>query len=561
MDHLWRSGFVWHATGSGQPHCVDCHSSGQPMRPPSFVDVSTVNAPERDDDVPATASVPALTLAVHPRVDRVGERALLSAAPGQAHALSRTELLFQRPGQPGGRPLEDTFVSRKAVRFQVTPDGGVRVDPGEGSRVRVADLVLTGPWEFSAQEVAAGVPLELAGRLVLLLHAASPGEEGGDTLGMVGASAGLQRVRAQISRLADRNVPVLVRGETGSGKELIARALHQSSPRRTQPFVSVNLGAIPRELAASELFGARRGAFTGSVRDQEGFFQAAHGGTLFLDEVGEASPEVQVMLLRVLETGEIYRVGERAPLAVDVRLVAATDALLEQQIQEGRFRAPLLHRLAGFCLSVPPLRERREDLGVLIHHFAREEREAMGEPWPPSSTEPWLPPALAVRLLRHPWPGNIRQLRNVVRQLVIGNRGEPHLRLDAQLDAELAPFASTPMGRPAGKQAAAQPVPAPPSSRRRPSEIPAEELLAALREGDWDFQAAADRLGIHRTSIYHLIERSPGLRTAGTLGAEEIARVHAATGGRLDAMVRTLEVSRRALARRLKELGLVVIED
>ncbi|WP_434300976.1 sigma 54-interacting transcriptional regulator [Corallococcus exiguus] len=531
------------------------------MRPPSFVDVSTVNVPERDADVPATRRVPALTLAVHPRVDRVGERALLSSAPGEAQALSRTEPLFHHPGQSGGRPLEDAFVSRKAVRLQVTPEGGVRVDPGEGSRVRVAELVLTGPWEFSAEEVATGVPLELAGRVVLLLHAASPGEEGGDTLGMVGASAGLQRVRAQISRVADLSVPVLIRGETGSGKELIARALHQASPRRQQPFVSVNLGAIPRELAASELFGARRGAFTGSVRDQDGFFQAAHGGTLFLDEVGEASPEVQVMLLRVLETGEVYRVGERVPLAVDVRLVAATDALLEQQIQEGRFKAPLLHRLAGFSLSVPPLRERREDLGLLLHHFAREEREAMGEPWPPSSGEPWLPPALAVRLLRHDWPGNIRQLRNVVRQFVIGSRGQSHPQLDAQLDAELPSITRTPMGRPAGKQATEGPAPASPPLRRRPSEIPEAELLTALREGDWDFQAAADRLGIHRTSIYHLIERSPGLRTAGTLGAEELARVHAATGGRLDAMVRTLEVSKRALARRLKELGLDVRED
>lgn len=542
------------------------------MRPPPFVDISTADAPERDGSVPAAALVPALTLAVHPQVDRVGERALLPAAPGGTVALSRAEPLFQRPGLSGGRPLEDPFVSRRAVRFQALPEGGVRVEPGDGSRVRVGELVLSGPWLFSADEVAAGVPLEVAGRVVLLLHGASPPEDGGEPLGMVGSSVGLQRVRAQISRVADLNVPVLVRGETGSGKELIARALHQCGPRRARPFVSVNLGAIPRELAAAELFGARRGSFTGSVRDQDGFFQAAHGGTLFLDEVGEAPPEVQVMLLRVLETGEIYRVGERVPLAVDVRLVAATDALLEQQIQEGRFKAPLLHRLAGFSLRVPPLRERREDLGVLLHHFAREELEAMGEPWPPPSTEPWLPPALAVRLLRHGWPGNVRQLRNVVRQLVIGSRGQSQLRPDPQLDAELSASPGTPMGRPDGAPASApdapasapvarEPEPVGTGARRRPADIPEAELLAALREGDWDFQAAADRLGIHRTSIYHLIERSPGIRTAGSLGAEEIARVHAATDGRLDAMVRTLEVSRRALARRLKELGLDVRED
>ena len=166
--------------------------------------------------------------------------------------------------------------------------------------------------------------------MLLLLHLAdATAKEPMEALGMVGTSGGLQRVRQHIRQVADLNVPVLIRGETGSGKELIAQAIHRHSTRRDKAFVSVNLGAMPRELAAAELFGARKGAFTGAVRDQPGFFQTAHEGTLFLDEVGEAPPEVQVMLLRVLETGQIYPVGERAPVAVDVRLVAATDAHLE----------------------------------------------------------------------------------------------------------------------------------------------------------------------------------------------------------------------------------------
>ena len=201
---------------------------------------------------------------------------------------------------------------------------------------------------------------------------------------MVGESAALRQVRAHVERIADLPVPVLVRGETGTGKELVARAVHLRSPRRDGPFVSVNLGAIPRDLAAAELFGAVRGAYTGAAQDRPGFFRAARGGTLFLDEVGEAPPEVQAMLLRVLESGEMYPVGGQAPVATDVRLIAATDADLEERIRDGRFKAPLLHRLAGYEIRLPPLRERREDIGPLFVHFAREELERIGEAGRPS---------------------------------------------------------------------------------------------------------------------------------------------------------------------------------
>jgi two-component system nitrogen regulation response regulator GlnG len=528
------------------------------MREQPFVEISTADVKEHGGGEKASQAVPALTIASHPAARRVGERLLLPAlAAGRSVALSRNEPVFMRPGNVLGMHLADPFLSRKPLLFSLGTEGHIRLEPGEGSRVSVAGRAVEGTWEFSPEEVAAGVPLELGGRVVLVLHLAdSTASDAADALGMVGTSAGLQRVRRLIEQVADLNVPVLVRGETGSGKELIARALHQRSPRRDKPFVSVNLGAIPKELAAAELFGARKGSFTGAVKDQDGFFQAAHGGTLFLDEVGEAPPEVQVMLLRVLETGEIYRVGERTPVTVDVRLVAATDAHLEQQIQEGRFKAPLLHRLAGFSIRVPPLRERREDVGLLFHHFARAELEALGEAKrlepEDALADPWLPPPLASRLVGHDWPGNIRQLRNVVRQLVISSRGQPRLQLDAQLELELA-AKPVPLGRPAAERVS--PGGQAPS-RRKPGDIPETELLSVLRECGWDFQAAADRLGIHRTSIYYLIERSPSIRTAGSLSVAEITHCYQECGGDLDAMARRLEVSKRALGRRVKELGL-----
>ncbi len=351
----------------------------------------------------------------------------------------------------------------------------------------------------------------------------------------------------------------------GFYRDQVERALRGDS---VEPFVSVNLGAVPRELAAAELFGAHKGAYTGATRDREGFFRAARGGTLFLDEVGEAPPEVQVMLLRVLETGEMYPVGAQVPVATDVRLIAATDANLEQRIRDGHFKAPLLHRLAGYEIRLPALRERREDIGGLFYHFAREELEAIGEvhrlsPEDPYA-EPWLPASLAAQLVRFDWPGNIRQLRNMTRQLVIGHRGRAQLTLDPRMAEELsAGAAKVPSARRSEADAkGAEGDPKPhvlnPGGKvqRKPAEITEAELLAALREGAWDMKAAADRLGIPRSSIYDIIDRCPGIRTAGNLSTEEITRCFEACGGDLDEMVRRLEVSGRALKRRIKELGL-----
>jgi two-component system nitrogen regulation response regulator GlnG len=170
------------------------------------------------------------------------------------------------------------------------------------------------------------------------------------------------------------NAPVLLRGESGTGKELVAHAIHEASPRRTGPYVAVNMAAIPPSLAAAELFGATRGAFTGADHDRPGYFSRAHRGTLFLDEIGETAPEVQALLLRVLEAGEVQAVGGLEPRRVDVRVLAATDADLQGMTAMDRFRAPLLHRLMAGYLQVPALRARREDFGRLLYAFLRGRR-------------------------------------------------------------------------------------------------------------------------------------------------------------------------------------------
>jgi two-component system nitrogen regulation response regulator GlnG len=518
----------------------------------------------------ARSRYPALTILYHPDLRRVGERAILSGllAGGQV-LLSRLEPGFETPHHGEVRPLLDRGISRSPFRITREEDGTIGVST-EGNRTRlVVDgvPVARGGRAFPANEVERGVVIELADRVVLLLHTVpAQSSRVPDSFGLIGESEGLLRVRHEIRRVADLEVPVLLRGETGTGKELVARAIHQASPRRDGPCLSVNMGAIPASLASSELFGAVKGSFTGSVRDQPGYFHRAHGGTLFLDEIGEAPPEVQVMLLRVIETGELQRVGGSGMQKVDVRLIAATDADLESAIEAGRFRAPLLHRLAGYELVIPPLRERRDDFGRLFCHYLAEELRGTGEEHrlsPPADGAPlWMPASVVARLARHAWPGNIRQLHNTVRQMVIASRSSDTVEIGPQVERllrEAAPPLPSPAAAP---EAALPPESAAPRRRaeaaeyRSPAEVTEAELTETLRETRWEVKLAAERLGISRPSLYLLIEKFPSIRKASDLNREEILAARQLCGGSLEAMVERLEVSKKGLLQRMTQLGI-----
>ncbi len=397
-----------------------------------------------DRRVRTRARVPALTILYHPDSRRVGERVLLhELATGKKVKLSRSEPDFAAPGDTRLRPLGDLYLSRKPVSLAHDASSHqVRLKAAESSTKVVVDgAPVTDERVFSAEELKRGVVIELARRIALLLSplAAMPIDPR-ERHGLIGDSDAIARLLQEVQMVADLDVPVLLRGETGTGKELAARSIHIASELSGQAFLSLNMGAITPSLAASELFGAVKGAFTGAAKTQPGYFHRADGGTLFLDEIGETPAEVQVMLLRVLETGEVQRVGGQEPQKVDVRLIAATDSDLEQEIEAGRFREPLLHRLAGYEIGIPPLRERRDDFGRLLFHFLREELSATGDEHllEPSKGDapPWMPLSIVARLARYDWPGNVRQLQNFFEKTTLLIEGDTIRAEHVQLEGD-----------------------------------------------------------------------------------------------------------------------------
>lgn len=514
----------------------------------------------------ARLRIPALTILWHPDLSRVGERVRLhELLRGEQTPVSRNGPPFQSPTGGPEAALDHPSLSREAFRFAPGSSYGALRLARSSFRgfLAVEGVELDDEIEIPGPQIERGVVLELAESVLLLLHhlpaedLTSPAD-----YGLVGESETLVELRREVRRVADLEVPVLLRGETGTGKELMARAIHRVSRRRDEAYLSVNLGAVPSSLAVSELFGAAKGAYTGSVRSHMGYFVRADRGTLFLDEVGEAQPEVQVMLLRVLETGEVQPLGVQQGQQVDVRLIAATDSDLEEAKNDGSFKEALFHRLAGYEILVPPLRERRDDFGRLLVHFLREELERVGEAdrlhGEPSR---WLPTSIVARLACHDWPGNIRQLKNMARQIVIGSRGSETVRIGPQLE-RLLQEASARRNHGNGGAEAEEPFGGVPPSRPRrqryrdPSEVTDDELVEALRRNRWAVKPTAQTLGVSRTSLYTLIERSPAVRKAADLGRDEILRSMEDHGGDLEAMSRMLEVSPSGLRQRMKELGI-----
>jgi DNA-binding NtrC family response regulator len=353
--------------------------------------------------------------------------------------------------------------------------------------------------------------------------------------GLVGRSPGMKEVFRKIDLYAETDASVVITGETGSGKELVARALHEQSARSAHPFVAVNCSAITAELLESELFGHEKGAFTGALRAHKGRFERAHHGSIFLDEIGDMPGPAQVKLLRVLEEGLLERVGSETPLHVDVRVIAATNVPLERAVRQGHFRADLYHRLAVLRIHLPALRQRAEDIPLLAEHFLAVFRRKYGRPASRLTNE-------AMALLKaYLWPGNVRELRNVLERVFIENQSEvigarafrewvverqdfspgdwgPD-RMDRNSASLALPY---PMGnervllsRPE-RLALADPSSPPHQPGRRatqPVNLDVASIRQAWQAAGGNLAAAARLLGVHRATLYRYLQKHGLSRT------------------------------------------------
>ncbi|MCP5055493.1 MAG: nitric oxide reductase transcriptional regulator NorR [bacterium] len=324
---------------------------------------------------------------------------------------------------------------------------------------------------------------------------------------LIGNSPVMAHLREEIALVARSDLAVLITGETGVGKELVARSLHAGSARGEEPLIYVNCAALPESLAESELFGHLRGAFTGAEGARAGKFEVADGGTLFLDEIGELPLGLQPKLLRALQEGEIQRVGSDRPLRVDVRIVAATNRNLDVEVEAGRFRSDLYHRLNVYRIAVPPLRQRREDIPALAGAFCDEDRRRLGV------GPVRLAPEAVDRLASFAWPGNVRELQNALSRAVLHasahvQRGKAVIvrAEDIEPGAALAPEATEEAARPAGL-----PLPRGQSLSEAVEEYRRTMIRAAVSEHDGNWAAAARALGMQRSNLHHLARRL-GLR-------------------------------------------------
>ncbi|HEX5750830.1 MAG TPA: sigma-54 dependent transcriptional regulator [Archangium sp.] len=398
-------------------------------------------------------------------------------------------------------PGADGFEVLRTVKSRY-PDTEVVMMTGYATVPDAVEAMRAGAFDYLQKPFLPDAPVELVARAMerrrLRLQAESLGPKSPSSdfafAGAVGRGAAMQEAHRLLEQAARLDITVLLTGETGTGKELAARAVHLNSARREKPFVAVNCGALPAELVESELFGHGKGAFTGAAQAKAGLFEEAHGGTLFLDEVGELPLNAQVKLLRVLQEREVRRVGETRPVQVDVRVVAATHRDLRAAAAQGRFREDLFYRLNVFPVQLPPLRERKEDIPVLAAHLLDKHCKAMGR-----TLEGMTPEALRT-LVGYPWPGNVRELENALMRAVAVAAGPGVTERDLPPEVRERQEGSLPGG-------AAKHLPYRDALDLARDRFSREYLTALLRDFEGNVTRAAEHAGIERESLHRLLKR------------------------------------------------------
>lgn len=354
--------------------------------------------------------------------------------------------------------------------------------------------------------------------------------------GVVGRSGAMQNVFKLIGQLASSDATALVTGESGTGKELVARAIYHHSRRSSMPFVAINCAAIPENLLESELFGHEKGAFTGATNQRVGKFEQCNGGTLFLDEIGDMSLPTQTKILRVLQSGTFERVGGNSPVKVDVRIIAATNKPLEKAVSDRQFREDLFYRLNVVRIAMPPLRDRREDVPLLVNFFLRKFGQQQKQPPKSISAD-----ALAL-LCGYQWPGNVRELENVVQRAIVVTKGDAILAGD--LPAEVSVGQATPPAVPAS------PAPAAPSTQPPvAAEEPAAPAAPPIHDGPADIPALA-------RALFKWARDSKGLKLIPAVERELIMNALAETKGNQVQAARLLGITRATLRKRVEKFGI-----
>jgi two-component system nitrogen regulation response regulator GlnG len=486
----------------------------------------------------AAAPLLGITILWHPELARVGEQCMGPGFGGQIE-LSRFAPLFGPPGGAFGA-LGHRALTRSPLLIRVDPVGSVTLTPPDSRMtVELNGAPLSAPATLGRERLDQGVVLGLGAQVFVCLHwmrrlpsAAGPSPALAGVLGVGSAAIAL---RDAIAQVAGANMPVLLLGETGCGKDVAARAIHQLGARSARPFVAVNMATLNESLAAADLFGAVKGAYTGAQTARRGWFEEAGDGTLFLDEIGDTPGSVQAMLLRVLENGQYRPLGAAADAVSRARLVAATD----QDLDSGGFNQALRRRMEAFVIRVPALRERREDIGVLARHFLRAYGQAGDCP---------LPTELVSRICNDAWPGNIRQLSHAMRRIALDLHCERTPTLDETRSARQAATPAAATG--------ARHEDIPRRARRKPADVTPQELVAAMEQGHWQIRSAALHLGISRPSVYKLLQAHPQIRLPAQIPADEIRAALGACGGDVTHCASRLMTPAEALRRHVTTLGL-----
>jgi two-component system nitrogen regulation response regulator GlnG len=480
----------------------------------------------------------------HPNLARVGDFTPLFDERGTGTiAIHRHAPEFRSADARTVLPLQSQRVTRSPLHVTKFERGVVLRFDEASPPVVVNGTPLIGERSISNEALARGVVVLFGRYLVLWIGWLQLVEPAPLVQGLVGESSVMRHLRQQIHRVAPMEVPVLVRGETGVGKELVARALHGVGLRDKQEYVAVNVASIPPSTAASELFGHKRGAFTGATEDRKGYFLQAHKGTLFLDEIGEVSFDVQALLLRAVQNGVIQPVGG-VLRQVDVRLIAATDADLEAAVARREFREPLLRRFS-YEIHVPPVRARRDDIGLLFYHLLRERLEATGEGHllvaSGAEEEPWVPGSYVADMAQYDWPGNVRELSSVALSFIVENKQRARGRITDELRRLITP-----------REPPREDAVPPESAKGNTDALSDEALKRALRDSGYSAEKAARRLGVSKSYFYKRIEKSKLLRGARALELDEIHAAVSTCGGDIAQAAARLEVSERALRLRLR---------